>query len=240
VTGAGSDTVQKLPFWGTIRETFQLSAQHLAFLAHISWKWIALAGSLAVAGPALIEVLPIGNGFFPVKWMLRAVVDSVCRMMCLAAIAVPWHRHIFTPDANAHPVPTRLIFIYGGTAAAMELPFVVIGVVHFFSLNVGLTVAVAILYLYLWGRLVLILPALALGRDASFTHIFWAGIFVFVPFALTPLVLEAAGLATSFPGWVATALGAIYFSVAALVGIVFLSITYRDLVLTRETQCGGG
>lgn len=171
----------KLPVWRTARETYALIFGNFGFLIRVGWPWMLLAVALLLAMDwGLSHVGARSDGSRP-AW--RDIVDylasSVVQVCCLATFAVHWHRHVLRTAGDNDAPALRLILAYAFAAFAIELIFsnLVISPLLLISpnavdtgMNFALIIAFAVLFpvgAYLWCRLTLVLPAIALGRDSS-------------------------------------------------------------------------
>lgn len=172
----------KLPIWRTARETYALIFGNLGFLLRTGLPWLLLAVALLV-GLDWVKLQVggwVGTNEFPWRELLASLAQSVLQAACLAPFAVYWHRHVLhTADERSVPA-LRPILAYGLAAFLIEAAFN--GLVFLpaqlwptdEAANLGLTailvVTMGVLLLvgiYLSGRIMLILPAIALGRDRS-------------------------------------------------------------------------
>jgi hypothetical protein len=235
----------RLPIWPTVHETFTTALRYSGYLARIGWLWCLLA-----VGLGLLLSWQFGRIAEPVVettvWstLVFDTLQSAIRGFCLAAIAVPWHRHFLAAGA-AQPIQWwRTVMLYGLIATAIEF-IVAVGLLPAFAppydtlswFAIFLVVTVAAVYAT--TRLAFVLPALALGRDSTCAgawlhtrgngwQLVLINLIVFLT-ALFPFFFITWGLFES--GYASTILTEFVMFLTYLLGIIALSIAYRELVL---------
>jgi hypothetical protein len=257
----------KLPIIGSAVETWSLIFRNMGFLIRVGAVWILLTVALLTGVEWAFQRLG-----FQVSFVIGSV-NSMIFAGCLSAVAVRWHRHILQ-RATRTALTTRLVFSYALAAFGLDaswqlfsflpvelVPWTELSVSAWFAGILGF-LALFIVSAYIWGRLSLLLPAIALGGDGSprtaWTASSGNGWRLFFGSLLAMLPAIAASLALMFG---TTIFGLVYEDVSketdaaaittlvsdlaekfaanlclvglALLAISFLSIAYRELVLKR-------
>jgi hypothetical protein len=260
----------KLPVFRSVFETWALLFRNLGFLLQVGWLWIALAIALLVGLEWGLERIGYRQfeAAFGVSDLGPIFASSLVTVACLAVVAVQWHRRILQPHTFSIALLPRLVVVYALAAFVLESCFSLLLTVS----AVGTTTAditatkvlslsaLCILGIYVWGRVMLILPAIALGHDSS-VHASWSAtrgngwriffgslLAAVVPImvAVLPIVvssfLELSGTTSNSGTTAPTASGLVEKIInnslgvlLALMAISFLSITYRELVIKPAT-----
>jgi hypothetical protein len=233
-----------LPIWPTVRETFAAAWRYSGYLTRIGWLWVLVGISLGLLLAWLFDrIAEPPTRATVLNTFVFETLQSVIRGFCLAAIAVPWHRH-FLATGTVQPIQWwQTVMLYGLVATAIEFAFVVsstLGSLHdaVFWLSVGAALAA----LYATTRLSFVLPALALGRDraaaTAWCHSRGNGrrlLVITVIVLAIPLILLLPMSEWIFAhGYLHAAVHEFAILMAYLFGIIALSITYRELVLNAE------
>jgi hypothetical protein len=260
----------KLPVFRSAFETWALIFRNLGFLLRVGWLWMLLAIVLLVGlewGLARVGYRQFENsfGFADLGVMLA---NSLVQVGCLAAVAVQWHRHILQPHATDIAFSPRLVLVYGLAAFILDAGFnVLLTMPAMGTTTADLTATKVLGYIalvtlggYLWGRVMLVLPAIALGHDRS-VRASWSvtranGWRLFFGSLLATIVPILMGALTSFAwsllqpgtdpsgsvGMVSTAwdladkfYSNLFIVFIALIVLSFLSIAYRELAFKRPT-----
>jgi hypothetical protein len=242
----------RLPIWPTVRETFTAALRYSGYLARTGWLWCLLAVGLGTLLSWLFGRVTEPDAETTVgNTLLFDTLQSLIRGFCLAAIAVPWHRHFLAAD-TAQPIQWwRTVLLYGLIATAIETIFVVAYAPFLLPSSVtlswlwsGLACVSVIAALYATPRLAFMLPALALGHNSTATtawrhtrgngwRLMFINLTVFLIVLIPILSLYWAALES---GYTNTILTEFVMFLTYLLGIIALSIAYRELVLNPTPQ----
>jgi hypothetical protein len=259
----------KLPVFRSAFETWALIFRNMGFLLRIGGLWILLAIVLLVGLEWGLARLGYHQFETAVSLADLGVVfaNSLVMVACLAAVAVQWHRQILQPHATDIALTPRLVLLYGLTAFALEACYNLLLVPSLGTKTADVTATIVICYVaiatigaYLWGRVMLVLPAIALDHYRSVRaswsatrgngwRIFFGSLLavcvpllvLFIPYLAWSFLQPEIGPSNSVsaPSTTWDLADKLYSNLVtvliALIALSFLSITYRELVLKRAT-----
>lgn len=259
----------KLPFWRTLGEAYGAWFKNLPELIRIAWLWILIM--VPIVGlfmwwqaQALLDLMqnarvgrPDPN---PAMTALMQAINAVILLPILSSIAVAWHRLLLRNEHVSGPY-VRLDAVVIGYAVLFFLIALLFSVPQYLgqiyvamtqppgaieispaALGVQFVCSIlALLALFFGCRLLMVLPAKALGRDISFGtawaatrknswRLFWGYMLSLLPFAAIAggvgywLSVAQASRVTATSVWTITTL---LWALFGMVGVGFLSLAYR-------------
>ena len=252
----------KLKVWRTAFETYAVIFQNLGFLVRYGWAWILLAIVLLSGLDWVFTRFGYARDGSALTFadFLKSVCDSLITAACLTMFAVAWHRRILHSVAEAAATPQMSVVLrYALVALVLEVTSTAAFAMSFLrsgeeptSLRIVVITGVLLLSSYLWCRALLLLPAIAIGADMTVTTAWrntrrngWrlaASVLLAIAPPITGLVLfdefrskpaAPTGFEPSIPDLMANVSSGVFGGICAVIGIAFLSIAYRELVLKR-------
>jgi hypothetical protein len=237
-----------LPILTTVAESYRLFVADLLTFVHATAGWCALL----VGSQAVLMALAQTRG----QRLMAMIIGLALFFMTGVAVAITWHRHILLKEAPRGPLPIRWDAVPRYVAnvaliiAIIALAAGAIGTAVWFlpptrlSLIVMLVAYVAAFLTI--GRLLLVLPAAAVGEHRMTPRASWAftvnnswRLFAGLSLAAVPPIaiasLAQAGIGERLPQ-LAAAIGlALSFINMALVA-GFASVAYRHFTETARTE----
>ena len=259
----------KLPVWRTVGESYAIWFKELPELIRISWVWLLIMTPIVALfmwwqAPALMEMIvnaragkPDPN---PGVTLLTQALNTIILLPILSSIAVAWHRLLLRGE-HVSGLYIRLDSVVIGYAVLAFLIGLLPSVPAYLGqiyqaltqrpgateIDTGalmvtgsgsIVTFVALIFAF---RLIMVLPAKALGRDLSFGaawaatrrntwRLFWGHMICLLPFGLIAagigfwLSFAQPSRAVAATFWtVQSLLGALF----GMVGVGFLSLAYR-------------
>jgi hypothetical protein len=257
------DVTPKLSVFGTAYRAYAVIFKNSGFLFRSGWLPVVFALFLLVAADWFFFWLGWYNldRIFSWQSLVMGITYSLITASCISVLAVQWHQRILQAPAAS---TAKLFYTYGLTALLLEASVNTFAhltaFVNEYSANSATRAAAAITMLgviYLWCRLELILPAIAVGGDSSLAASWSATrsnglriaassilcIFCLVAIYATPITIyylmygvagpQPLGEAVKRATWEAVpSIGSNLWALASvIVYISFLSLCYRELVL---------
>ena len=229
----------KLPVWLTIKQAYHSFFSNLPKVLRISWLWLILLTALGwaigtmhaqvIAGlrePGMSGQAPLQ--FFPTGFPVLLFINYIVGIVAASSMAVAWHRLLLLgeePGQSGSNVMSGHVWRYTGALLLLGLIFLTAMLLIMLPLIVvggaaassgknpvagALILIVILMFLVLSQRMLLMLPARAIGRNEMRLGDIWRGtrgnslrllggmILAMAPVSIAAqLILKASGLAPS-------------------------------------------